>query len=387
MRYWVILFFVSITTSQAMGTTWRVERDGSGDFSLLQECVDAAASGDTILVGSGRYDEWQMYGNNTQYPARMIVQDKDLTVIGEPDGSSVIGPVEYTPGQHHGIVLFSNSNLIVQDMRIENLFGGVMSWVGGNTTLHGCFFLENYISVFLDQGEGTIVDCDFDFSGSGANPIYSYWQDKFVLMNSSFEHLLSSQSFSACVVVTGCQEARMDNCQILGPRTGIQIDSGSVAIVNNCHISQTEYAIISDTTPSSCLRVTGCIIEDSDFGFCLPYQGNCLMVEETVLSEIHKASLYYQFLDGGYIRDSVLSKGEWGVVTHYPHIEKKNEPITDFDMRHNYWGTDSPDSIQAWIEDFNDNPSIEYKILWEPFNDQPVANEPATMGSIKSLFR
>jgi len=37
------------------GRSWRVEKDGSGDFAVIQNAVDAAAPGDTVVVGPGRY--------------------------------------------------------------------------------------------------------------------------------------------------------------------------------------------------------------------------------------------------------------------------------------------------------------------------------------------
>ena len=43
----------------AGAATWRVERDGSGDYTTIQPAVDAAASGDTILIGPGQYTEYQ----------------------------------------------------------------------------------------------------------------------------------------------------------------------------------------------------------------------------------------------------------------------------------------------------------------------------------------
>ena len=37
----------------ARADTLRVEQNGSGDFTIIQEAVDAAAHGDTILIGRG----------------------------------------------------------------------------------------------------------------------------------------------------------------------------------------------------------------------------------------------------------------------------------------------------------------------------------------------
>ncbi len=56
-------------------------------------------------------------------------------------------------------------------------------------------------------------------------------------------------------------------------------------------------------------------------------------------------------------------------------------------MRENYWGTDSPDSIQAWIEDHEDDPEIDYRILWSPFNSEPVPTEKKSLGGLRALYR
>ncbi|MFH2054054.1 MAG: hypothetical protein ABIK96_16485, partial [bacterium] len=41
----------------ASARTLCVERDGSGNFTEIQPAIDAAASGDTILIGPGEYLE------------------------------------------------------------------------------------------------------------------------------------------------------------------------------------------------------------------------------------------------------------------------------------------------------------------------------------------
>jgi hypothetical protein len=46
-----LLAGLCLAASSAYPTTWFVERDGSGDFMVIQDAVDAAAAGDTILFG------------------------------------------------------------------------------------------------------------------------------------------------------------------------------------------------------------------------------------------------------------------------------------------------------------------------------------------------
>lgn len=65
------------------------------------------------------------------------------------------------------------------------------------------------------------------------------------------------------------------------------------------------------------------------------------------------------------------------------------EPVV-VDLTDNYWGTDDPAQIAAWIHDYNDysppNPGCWVVIDFEPFADQPVQTEQTTWGAVKSLF-
>ncbi len=40
-----------------LARSWHVEQDGSGDWVRINTAVEAAASGDTILIGPGRYSD------------------------------------------------------------------------------------------------------------------------------------------------------------------------------------------------------------------------------------------------------------------------------------------------------------------------------------------
>jgi hypothetical protein len=49
---------LGVVCDQGIGRTWSVEKDGSGDFSVIQDAVEAAAPGDTIQIGEGRFEDF-----------------------------------------------------------------------------------------------------------------------------------------------------------------------------------------------------------------------------------------------------------------------------------------------------------------------------------------
>jgi hypothetical protein len=56
-------------------------------------------------------------------------------------------------------------------------------------------------------------------------------------------------------------------------------------------------------------------------------------------------------------------------------------------MTGNYWGTDSADSISAWILDGNDDSSVHAFVDFEPFSATPLPTERRSLGSVKSLYK
>src|SRR5262245_33495565 len=62
-RSWAALAFavliscLIVNEADAQGRTYRVRKDGTGDFTTILACVNAMAGGDTCLVGPGSYQE------------------------------------------------------------------------------------------------------------------------------------------------------------------------------------------------------------------------------------------------------------------------------------------------------------------------------------------
>ncbi len=345
-----LLVLACVLPLSAACRTWQVEQDGNGDFAVIQDCVNAASSGDTIRVGVGRYDEWQLYGGNFRQSARIVIDGADLTFIGDAEGGTVVGPEEAHDDEydHHGLVLMGHATVVVESIKFENLAGGVLNWVGGDVTLERCAFSDCYIGAFLDRGEADVHDCRFSFATHGGVQIFSGAQDRISIRDCTIEKV-GGGDLGTGVDVGSCPDTKLERCRITGMRTGAQFSSGTSATMVDCEMSNiTRVAVIVGEVCHS-LRMMNCLVSDSESGVEVGGAGPSVIVESTVFENMGRATLTGFGLGGGYFRNNILARGYRGVVArpYDPQGKCHSDTVTDYDMRENYWGTDSPDSIQA----------------------------------------
>jgi hypothetical protein len=113
---------VLLGTVPALAHTWRVEKDGSGDFTTIQPAINVSAVGDTIEIGPGRYTENALFspqpGSWVERTYVGIVQE-DLTIRGSDRDAVIIGPTtpNFTTYGPKGFATHSE----IQRVRIENL--------------------------------------------------------------------------------------------------------------------------------------------------------------------------------------------------------------------------------------------------------------------------
>ena len=100
----LLLLLTSLFMAEiAAGATILVRKDGTGDYSVLHTAVNAAADGDTILIGPGEFTETrsvQIPGWPTDVLTHGDVLVRRLTIIGAGEGVTVIGPVSYPSDSH-----------------------------------------------------------------------------------------------------------------------------------------------------------------------------------------------------------------------------------------------------------------------------------------------
>jgi len=125
--------WLKISTNSLEHRTWVVDTAGTGDFSIIQDAINAASSGDTIMVKEGTYYEH-------------LTINKELTLQGENRDSTIIDAQGTEPW---GIVVVSANNVKISGFKIRNAPSrGNAIWIDG---YNGSVISNNIIT---DNGDG-----------------------------------------------------------------------------------------------------------------------------------------------------------------------------------------------------------------------------------------
>lgn len=129
----IILFIIFVSISSLLiSTTWHIKQDGSGDFTTIQEGIDASVNADTVLVYPGTYYE------------NLNMNEKNIT----------LGSLELTTGnsQYMNSTIIDGQRLLscieIQDISIGATIRGFTIQNGYGT----------YLSVHI--GGGILAQCN-----------------------------------------------------------------------------------------------------------------------------------------------------------------------------------------------------------------------------------
>lgn len=360
--------------------TWRVAKDGTGDFTVIQDAIDAAWPGDTIHIGPGHYEEYATADYWAAY-ACMHVR-KNLTIVGSGAGVTIVGlPVwdphyfqtviwiaangeglqttvrDLTVANVHVIVHTEAQDFTVSDCEFSSCELGILTLCTGTTVVERCQFLDQHdLAIFAEGPTVFVSDCEFVGDGTPQTKIFS--------TNGGHGHL-----------IRGCRGTNF--------WTGIQFAHGASGTVANCQVASFRPAIIVTLGATATLLdnvFTGTEWTAALIGWYVEARRNVFNGGTDACVEIGCPVDFHgnHIINGG---------GSSLMVLWYRH--GLTEPY-DLDVAGNYWGTDDAGQIAAWIDDYHDHHPLEdghYAIArFSPFADHPVETQATTWGTVKALF-
>lgn len=376
-----ILAAMLLLADMAGAATISVRKDGTGDYMVLQQALDVAASGDTVLVGPGEYTESSMVrldGYGYDIESFGFFRATNVTLLGSGMDVTFIGPISFE----------GNAGTLSPKCMVQDIGGG---WLRvGKLTLRNCFeglYVDGVL--FMDQCrlasnrtgvvwnnvgsggkiENSVVD---GATSSGAAAAF----DIGALAGGS-NLVIGNCSFDSYGVVRGVQGIAFLDCDL----DGLDLYAGTVASLDRC----------SGTYLGMYLGAGSyCAVRDSELG----HADGAMWIDQSAPGG--RFVVENSRLAGGLHGVLYSGDGAGPCAIHNCDLVKGSGPMVEcafsatqvtHDLSNNYWGTTSESDIQGWIYDHTDNPGRGATVIYSPFSGQSVPTESTTWGELKALFR
>lgn len=364
----------------ASARTWTVGVLGTigVDFIGIKRAVDAAAPGDTILIGPGRYDELHdVVAPGWTEEVIVPVMKDDLTFIGAGAGQTIIGKHSlYVPSGRSpmGFCSIEAHNVMIKGMTIENMRTGIY-WYRGNLNVEDCHFRGSLTAMTIWVDGGRIDNCTFDVSG---------------------DILALAVGLTNGIEITNCRffgygqglgtggsarNVNFSDCVFEGNRSALGYDSWGAGQLRNVTITNTVSIGIAVTYNSE-LTMDGVHIDGGTHGIIVGsgsiLTATNLTVENTTLAAVEVSSEAHVSVHQSHL----LPSAGYAIraISYFAGV------VTQ-DFTGNWWGTQDGALVADLVHDMNDDPSVHCLINVDPIASGPVPTEPTTWGDLKALFR
>lgn len=366
---------------RATAATWRVELDGSGDFTDLQAAADAAAAGDTLRVGAGRFATLHTRSTaDGTFEVALVVPVADLTVIGAGRDLTFIGPAAwYGPvGEYpKGITATGDATLRLRAVTVENLPHAVW-WFGGTVDLGDCDLKGGgfgFFGLHTNGAGGAVTDCAFVTTEEDGFAVWLEGAPSFTVSGSRFDGPgcgVTATTGSTGVTVTGC-----DVHDAFG---GLLFD-GVTGSVTDCRVTG---AVVKGfgAVGGAQLTLDHLFIDGGEVGLHVgsgsTVTGTAVVVERTLSKSVALDGDAVLTLHGSHLLPtSGWAVGCWGY----------DGALATLDLTDNWWGLTDAAAIAGLIDDVNDDAAVHCLIDYEPFAGAPMGTAPVSWGDLKASFR
>lgn len=381
-----ILLAALVWATCAGATTWRVELNGSGDFTDIQPAVDAAAAGDTIRLGPGRFNTFRPIGIPGYFEEAIVwVTKPDLVFIGSGQDVTRVGTESYYGPYAKGPKAFYSSpsnNFKLRNMTLEHV--KLLVHTGANVDVLNCRIraFDPRNTCIQVSGSGSVRECEFDLAqAAGGISVIGSAHD-FVVADCHFG------GWSICDAINngsgGVRNTTITDCTIDDGRIGFGL--GSTGSISNTTISSSSVRCLLIADPASHVVLRDVVLEAPTVAPSAAislWTSNLTGSRVTILNSRTNA-IYTTGRCTITLEDSAILPATGFAV--YASVAS-SWPTHTLDLRNNNWGTTDAARIAELIWDHSDDPSNPCTVLFEPFIGQPVGVEAMSWGDLKASFR
>ncbi len=382
-----ILILALLIAGSALGATITVRKDGTGDYTVIQQALNVAAAGDTILIGPGEYLDrtwirFPAWSHDIESFANVTVDG--LTIIGAGADQTFIGPATYSGDystESPKVITYTNGGDIrIADLCLRNAHGGV--FMKGRLCMDRCALTNNYFNVTWEAvgSGGWIRDSQFDVTTPSwpiSIGIFNHGGAANILVeNCSVQH--------SSVLIDGVDGVMFRACSLSNTMSVVDVYGGArVHFSASTVVSSSKNAVNLTSGSGSVCVIDASEISGGQAALAALWTGCRFEVTQSRVTGGSYAVMYTDSDVGACAMTACdLVKGSGAVFRSL----NSSVPVTH-DFRNNFWGTTSEADIRSWIIDHSDNPSIGATVLYSPFAGQSVPTETTSWGDLKVLWR
>jgi len=370
-----------LAATPLLAATWRVELDGSGDFTEIQPAVDAAAAGDTIRIGPGRFATFHPIGlPGYSDEVIVLVTRPNLTFIGAGRDVTIVGPpTSYVPYGRGPRAFFSLSpnTFSLRSLTVENVYRLVFA--NDYVDIEDCTFVARELQiacVTVYDSPARVEACDFTLSGGRGVTLNGPSSGAFI--NDCL--FMGAGNSNPINCGFGTRDIRVSNCTTTN---GSFIFYDATGSVEDCTFTNEIATALHVDMPTSNVRFNNISIAGgAQVG--LVAHGGTITAERLLITGTTTAAIATAWLNSMVIHNSSFLPAA-GFAVHC--TVAPSYPARTLDLTRNNWGVTDAAAIDALIWDHRDDPNNPCTVLYEPYIGQPVAVEPTTWGELKALWR
>jgi len=336
--------------------------------------VLSASTGDTILVGPGRYTDVAPFSlPGWTHPTYIAVEADSLVIIGEDRDSVIIGPevpnvVGFGP---KGIATQANVTMLtLRSLTFEHVRDG--AYFVGRTEIADCAFLANVTGIVSFNESGLSVNSS-EFVGN---------TDGIGAFHPANGIVVSGTRFSDGLVGVGTtvtSDVLVESCEFSRLAVGVEYDRTSPGSVVNSTFESCQNTNVNFIS-GSLVRMEGCTAGPSQWSIRVEGSGTRLTgsgnkVAAGAASTIRFVSNATAEMHG----NDLLLQGDRSIELIGTYDE-----VSTIDLTDNYWGTADIPAIAERIWDGNDDPRISAIVDYEPVRGRSIPTSRQSIGQVKS---